>query len=133
MTSTTTRNLNVNYAKEKDEDHSNSDLYQSEDENKMVGNETVTDSKGEVEEEKSKEPWVNMFKNNRIANNGMNLTYYPPQIVNGQTMIQLEGKDVHIEEEKWKCALIAYVIGECPGYNTMNRYILLNWSKVIKT
>ena len=30
----------------------------------MVGNEIVTDIKGEVEEEKSKEPWVNMFKNN---------------------------------------------------------------------
>ena len=72
MTSKTTRNLNVNYSKEEDEDHSNSDLDQSEDENKMVGNETVTDSKGEVEEEKSKEPWVNIFKNNRIANNGMN-------------------------------------------------------------
>ena len=28
----------------------------------MVGNEIVTDSKGEVEEEKSKEPWVNMLK-----------------------------------------------------------------------
>ena len=74
-----------------------------------------------------------MFKNNRPANNGMNFTYFPPQIVNGQTMVQLEGKEVQIEKEKWKCALIAYVIGECPGYNTMNRYILLNWSKVIKT
>ena len=95
----------------------------------MVGNETITDSKGEVEEEKSKEPWVNMFKNNRIANNGMNLTYYPPQIVNVQTMVQLEGSEVQIEEEKWKYALIAYVIGECPGFNTMNRYIMMNWVK----
>ena len=95
----------------------------------MVGNETITDSKGEVEEEKSKEPWENMFKNNRIANNGMNLTYYPPQIVNGQTMVQLEGSEVQIEEEKWKYALIAYVIGECPGFNTMNRYIMMNWVK----
>ena len=49
VTSTTIRNLNVNYAREEDEDHSSSDLDQSEDENKMVGNETVTDSKGEVE------------------------------------------------------------------------------------
>ena len=68
-------------------------------------------------------------KNNRIANNGMNLTYYPPQIVNGQTMVQVEGTEVQIEEEKWKYALIAYVIGECPGFNTMNRYIMMNWVK----
>ena len=70
-----------------------------------------------------------MFKNIRIANNGMNLMYYPPQIVNGQTMVQLEGTEVQIEEEKWKYALIAYVIGECPGFNTMNRYIMMNWVK----
>ena len=73
-----------------------------------------------------------MFKNNRAAINGMNLTYIPPQVLNGQTMVQLEEKEVQIEEEKWKCALIAYVIGECPGYNIMNRYILMNWSKVDK-
>ncbi|XP_019070681.2 uncharacterized protein [Solanum lycopersicum] len=47
-------------------------------------------------------------------------------------MVQLERKEVQIEEEKWKCALMTYVIGECPGYNTMNRYILMNWSKVNK-
>ena len=73
-----------------------------------------------------------MFKNNRAAINGMNLTYIPPQVLNGQTMVQLEEKEVQIEEEKWKCALIAYVIGEFPGYNTMNRYIQMNWAKVDK-
>ena len=131
-------NLSLNYSLEKEEVHGNSDLEHSDGENKMDINGTVTEddnSKRGIEGEKSKEhkePWVNMFKNNRGANNGMNLTYFPPQIVNGQTMIQLEGKEVHIEEEKWKCALIAYVIGECPGYNTMNRYILMNWSKVDK-
>ncbi|TMX05720.1 hypothetical protein EJD97_005452 [Solanum chilense] len=54
------------------------------------------------------------------------------KVVNGQTMVQLEGKEVQEEEQKWKCALIAYVIGECPGYNTMKRYTLMNWSKVDK-
>ncbi|TMW80148.1 hypothetical protein EJD97_023609, partial [Solanum chilense] len=115
-----------------EEVHDNSDLEDSEGENKVDGNGTVTEdnsNKGDFKGEKSKdykEPWVNMFKNNRATNNGMNLTYFPPQIVNGQTMVQLEGKEVQIEEEKWKCALIAYVIGECPGYNIMNRYILMN-------
>ncbi|KAH0645442.1 hypothetical protein KY284_033326 [Solanum tuberosum] len=89
-------------------------------------------SKGKERNEEYQEPWVNMFRNNRAANNGMNLSYIPPQIVNGQTMVQLEGKEVQIEEDKWKCALIAYVIGECPGYNTMNRYISLNWAAVAK-
>ena len=47
-------------------------------------------------------------------------------------MVQLEEKEFQEEEQKWKCALIAYVIGECPGYNTMKRYIMVNWSSVSK-
>ena len=139
VSSKISRSLSLNYSLEKEEVHGNSDLEHNEIENMVDDNGTVTEnntSKGGLEGVKSKEykeHWINMFKNNRAANNGMNLTYFPPQIVNGQTMVQLEGKEVQIEEEKWKCALIVYVIGECPGYNTMNRYILLNWSKVIKT
>ena len=126
------RILSLNYTSEKEELHENSDLEHCDVQNKVEGNGTVTevaDSNGGKEGEKSKEykePWVNMFKNNRATNNGMNLTYFPPQIVNGQTMVQLEGKEVQAEKEKWKCALIAYVIRECPGYNTMNRYIMMN-------
>uniref|UniRef100_A0A494G8C7 Uncharacterized protein n=1 Tax=Solanum lycopersicum TaxID=4081 RepID=A0A494G8C7_SOLLC len=40
----------------------------------------------------------------------------------------LEEIEVQEEEQKWKCALIAYVVGECPGYNSMKRYIIMNWS-----
>lgn len=36
------------------------------------------------------------------------------------------------EKEKWRFALVVYVIGECPGYNTMTRYINLNWTSVAK-
>ena len=66
------------------------------------------------QKKEANESWVNMFKNNRVARNGMQLSYFPPQVVNGQTMVQLEEKEVQEEEQKWKCALIAYVIGECP-------------------
>ena len=41
-----------------------------------------------------------MFKNNRAANNGMQLAYFPPQIVNGEAMVQVEGKEVQDEEDK---------------------------------
>ena len=47
-------------------------------------------------------------------------------------MVQLEKTEVQEEEQKWKCALIAYVVGECPGYNNMRRYIMMNWSNVSK-
>ncbi|KAH0719584.1 hypothetical protein KY285_015615 [Solanum tuberosum] len=34
-----------------------------------------------------KEPWTNMLRNNRATNNGMNLSYFTLQIVDGQTMV----------------------------------------------
>ena len=119
------------------------DLKGFEDEIHVEGNGTVSNSaeskdKGdhlETDQEQKKqtdEPWVNMFKNNRVASNGMQLSYFPPQVVDGQAVVQLEGKEVQQEEQKWKSALIAYVIGEGPGYNTMKRYIMLNWSSVSK-
>ncbi|XP_009624495.1 uncharacterized protein [Nicotiana tomentosiformis] len=58
----------------------------------------------------------------------MPLTYIPPQIVNGQPLVQLDRDEVEKEIEKWKCALIVYIIGEMPGYNAMKRYIALNWA-----
>lgn len=73
-----------------------------------------------------------MFRNNRATNNGMNLTYFPPQVIDGKTMVQLEQEDVQTEEERRKYAIIAYVIGECPGYNTIHRYITMNWTTVAK-
>ena len=139
MSSKVSRRLSLNSASEKEEDHENSNLVQLEAESKVEGNGTITKKKdGNTEDAESnggsgeemskdyKEPWVNMFKNNRAANNGMQLAYFPPQIVNGEAMVQLEGKEVQDEEDKWKCAQRAYVVGECPGYNAMNRYIMMN-------
>ena len=133
--------MSFNSVLEEEEDYESSDLVQIEAENKMESNGTVTkkldgnnvddESNGirGAELSKDKEPWVNMFKNNRAANNGLQLAYFPPQIVNGEAMVQLEEKEVQDEEAKWKCALTAYVVGKCPGYNAMNRYIMMNWSK----
>ncbi|XP_019265997.1 PREDICTED: uncharacterized protein LOC109243506 [Nicotiana attenuata] len=60
----------------------------------------------------------------------MSLTYIPPQIVNGRTVVQLEAEEVEPEEEKWNFALIVYIIGETPGYNAMSRYISQNWLNI---
>ena len=132
------RKLSFVSQRAKDEERGNLDLEGFEDEIQVVDNETVTKSpenkdkngNAETDQEQKKEttePWFNMFKNNRVASNGMQLSYFPPQVVNGQAVVQLEEKEVQEEEQKWKCALIAYVIGECPGYNTMKRYIMVNW------
>ncbi|XP_070034451.1 uncharacterized protein [Nicotiana tomentosiformis] len=51
--------------------------------------------------------WTNLFKGNRSAANSMTLSYIPPQLVDGQPVVQLEEEEVAPEEEKWRCALIA--------------------------
>lgn len=56
----------------------------------------------------------------------MTLTYIPPQIIEGHPVVQLEKEEVDEETLKWKSALIAYFIGEVPGYNTMRRFIRQN-------
>ncbi|XP_019224714.1 PREDICTED: uncharacterized protein LOC109206343 isoform X2 [Nicotiana attenuata] len=43
--------------------------------------------------------WTNLIKGNRSATNGMALTYIPPQIVDGQMVVQLEAEEVEPEEE----------------------------------
>ena len=107
------RRLSLDSVMDEEEAYENSDLIQKPAENKMENNGTVAkkqdgntvdnENKGIRGEEvnKENEPWVNMFKNNRVANNGMQLNYFPPQIVNGETMVVLEGKEVQDEEAKW--------------------------------
>lgn len=60
----------------------------------------------------------------------MALTYILPQIVNGLPAMQLEKTEVSRETEKWRCALIAYFIGEVQGFNAIKRYIGLHWAKI---
>lgn len=64
-------------------------------------------------------PWSNLFQKNRSAVNGMPMSYIPPHIINVQIVVQLDKDEAESKTEKWKCALIVYILGEIPGYNTM--------------
>lgn len=67
-----------------------------------------------------KKTWATLFSGNWWAENGMNLAYIPPTIVDGKIVVQLDRTEVEKEAEKWLNALIVYVIGEALGYNTMS-------------
>ncbi|XP_059294544.1 uncharacterized protein LOC132047529 [Lycium ferocissimum] len=58
----------------------------------------------------------------------MRLNYIPSQVINGQPVVQLAKDAYEKEVEKWKCAMIAYFIGDTPGYNMMRHYMNQNWS-----
>ncbi|XP_070037241.1 uncharacterized protein [Nicotiana tomentosiformis] len=70
-------------------------------------------------EAEPKAPWATLFQKNRFTTNGMSLSYIPPQIVDGQPMVQLDKSEVEAEENKWRCALIAYILGDGPGFQTI--------------
>lgn len=42
----------------------------------------------------------------------------------------MEKSEVDQETAKWRCALVAYVMGDLPGYNFMNMYITKNWGNI---
>lgn len=44
--------------------------------------------------------WANLFTGNRVAENGMPLTYIPPEIVNGTVVVQVDKNEVEKEAEK---------------------------------
>lgn len=71
-----------------------------------------------------------MFQQNRAATHGMTLRCIPPQIVDGQPVVQLELQDVVEEEEKCSATMITYIIGDNLGYNAMKRYIAQHWLNI---
>ncbi|OIT25390.1 hypothetical protein A4A49_28088 [Nicotiana attenuata] len=68
-----------------------------------------------IAEEKLSSSWVKLFAGNRSAENGMTLSYIAPEVVDGQFAVNLDKEEVENETEKWKKALIVYVIGETPA------------------
>ncbi|WMV19836.1 hypothetical protein MTR67_013221 [Solanum verrucosum] len=102
-----------------------------------VTNGTMLDSpRIEVEAEPIDEPikdppasnWTNLFAKNRAATNGLNLEYIPPKMVDGKQIVELAQEEIDKELHKWNCSLIAYFIGETPGYKSMQRYVMQFWA-----
>ncbi|XP_016498965.1 uncharacterized protein LOC107817621 [Nicotiana tabacum] len=76
--------------------------------------------------------WTNLFQRNRAVENSMSLAYIPLQLIYGQVVVQLDKVEVDLETEKWKNAVIAYIIGKTPGYNAMKRFVGINWANVVE-
>lgn len=84
---------------------------------------------GSDTQEIPKAPWTNLFAKNISASNGLALNYISPRIVDGNPIVQLEQDTIDKEINKWKPALMAYFIGDTPGYNAMKRYIGQFWAQ----
>lgn len=60
----------------------------------------------------------------------MTLDYIALKLVNSQQVVELEQTEVEKELQKRKSSLIAYFIGEIPGYKMMQRYVMQFWTSV---
>ncbi|KAH0717608.1 hypothetical protein KY285_013639 [Solanum tuberosum] len=81
----------------------------------------------------SKKPkWVNLFQGNRLAAQGITLQYVAHVVHNGETVVELSKIEVELETQRWKHALILYVVGANPTIAALERYIATNWNYITK-
>lgn len=88
------------------------------------------------EEPQAKRPenttWANLVENNRFGLRGMNLSFVAPIIQNGETIVELAKNEVEKETEKWRNALILYVVGNTPMIGALERFVAIQWNFVAK-
>ncbi|XP_070019473.1 uncharacterized protein [Nicotiana sylvestris] len=77
--------------------------------------------------------WVMLFEENKMAPRGMDLTFIPPAIVEGEVVVELEHEDMDNEIEKWKYVAIAYAIGGSPTIGAMERFVAAQGEYSTKT
>ncbi|KAM3237600.1 hypothetical protein P3L10_012629 [Capsicum annuum] len=82
---------------------------------------TTTEDHGQKPEAVKK--WTNLFTENKLAMQGMDLTYVAPIIKDGTRVAQLMEKDIEKENEKWKKAIILYVVGNSPSIGALERFV----------
>lgn len=70
--------------------------------------------------------WADMVRAKECFHNGLGLTYEPPV----DTRIFIHNDDVSVGMEKWKNALIGFVMGRTPVFSTMKRFCEEKWSSL---
>lgn len=89
---------------------------------------------GSVTDAPAETRWTSLFAGNRTEKNGLSLKFVAPELINGNPVVQLDKQEVEQEAEKWKCSLIAYIVGDSPGYHYMkNRRYGHRWLLLIYT
>ncbi|OIT40527.1 hypothetical protein A4A49_04466 [Nicotiana attenuata] len=78
----------------------------------------------------AKRTMVEVVKGNRVQTKGMQLNFYPPIVKNGVKMAKLNPKEIEQQSQRWKTALIGYVLGGNPSFKEMLKFVYGVWSTV---
>nr|XP_009770224.1 PREDICTED: uncharacterized protein LOC104220956 [Nicotiana sylvestris] len=104
---------------------------------KEQGNETMNIRAEEDRQNQTKptnlgRSWAGLLQDNKLAAKGMDLTYIPPVIQEGEVVVQILEEDIAEEKQKWNRALIMYVVGNTPTIGAIERFVAAQWGKVRK-
>lgn len=77
--------------------------------------------------------WANLVAGNTFVARGMGLTYVAPMIQNGEKIVELQQAEVEKETEKWKMAVILYVVRDTLSIGAIERFITSQWNFIAKT
>ncbi|MCD9643771.1 hypothetical protein HAX54_031470 [Datura stramonium] len=94
--------------------------------------EDLVKRKLDLQEQKVETKWATLFTGTRLTNKGMDLSFVAPTVEDGRKVIQLLDTEVEKENEKWRKAVILYVVGESPTIGPLERYITANWNFAAK-
>ncbi|KAH0653299.1 hypothetical protein KY289_030977 [Solanum tuberosum] len=62
----------------------------------------------------------------------MTVNFIAPMLQNGEKVVKLCKEEVELETQKWKHALILYVVGAAPTIASLERYIAAQWNYITK-
>ncbi|XP_019239960.1 PREDICTED: uncharacterized protein LOC109219951, partial [Nicotiana attenuata] len=104
---------------------------------KEQGNGTVTVRAEEDKQNQTKptilgRSWAGLLHDNKLAAKGMDLTYVPPVIQEGEVVVQILEDDIAEEKQKLNRALIMYVVGNTPTIGVVEQFVASQWGKVRK-
>lgn len=80
----------------------------------------------DMDQQKNKKEWVNLFADNNLTTKDMNLKYVAPTLKEGEKIIELDSEKIDRETTKWKHSIILYVVGESPTIGALDRFIAGN-------
>ncbi|KAH0639330.1 hypothetical protein KY290_036591 [Solanum tuberosum] len=98
----------------------------------VILNPGTKEKDGKAENNQGKRVWVGLFYATKLAAKGMNLSYIPRVIQEGEMVVQLTEEDVEEENEVWVQAVVLYVVGNTPSIGTVERFIGSQWNFVHK-
>ncbi|XP_058745733.1 uncharacterized protein LOC131618551 [Vicia villosa] len=79
---------------------------------------------------KTPRPWVDVTRDNRLPQNGLNIEYTPPTIVNGELEVIINEQDIQSEIKYWENSLIMYVLEGELTMNAVKGFMMNVWNFV---